>query len=300
MIYTLTLNPSLDYIMEVPVLQKGTMNRCENTYLLPGGKGINVSMVLHNLGMENTAILTIGGFTGEKLLQMLEDGDIKYDPIRLKNGDTRINVKVLGREETELNAKGITLDNYAIDELSKKITALKEGDVLILSGSLPKGVESDFYARLMSSLKEKKVKVVVDTNGQAFLQTLSCEPFLVKPNQKELEEMFHTQVENKEELVSLASRVQKMGAKNVLVSLGAAGALLVTEDEQVRWQMAPHGKVQNSIGAGDSMVAGFLASYLKNGDYQEALLQGVLSGSASTFSKKLATKEEIDALRKNL
>ena len=300
MIYTLTMNPSLDYVMEMETLSVGKMNRSKHTYILPGGKGINVSTVLTNLGVENVAILPVAGFTGKKLLELLREKKICYDVIEIDGEDTRINVKVLGNKETELNAKGSALSDTETEKLLCKLEALCENDILVLSGSIPSNIGTSFYETVMKRVNKKGIKVVLDTIGEGFLKALSQEPFLVKPNQIELEEMFDKKVETKEELVLLAKKVQDMGAQNVLVSLGGEGAMLLTEDGDVIFEKAPQGKVINTVGAGDAMVAGFLAEYVNTKDFAASLKYGIASGSASAFSKNLATKEEIDALRKNL
>lgn len=300
MIYTLTINPSLDYVMEMDKLIVGEMNRSKNTYLLPGGKGINVSQVLKNLSIENVAILPVAGFTGEKLLHMLSEKGITYEAVRLKQGDTRINVKVLGQVETELNAGGPDMTEDEKNALISKVESLSDDDYLILSGSVPKGLGEYFYADLMSYLQEKKVRVILDTIGENFKNALAKKPFLVKPNKEELESLFNVKTDTDEALLELAKKVQKMGAENVLVSLGKDGAMLLTEDGNVFYAEAPKGKVVNTVGAGDSMVAGFVAEYTKSMDMEKALKWGIAAGSASAFSKNLASKEEIDALIGNL
>lgn len=300
MIYTLTINPSLDYIMEMETLSVGKMNRSKHTYILPGGKGINVSIVLTNLGVENIAILPVCGFTGKKLLELLSESKIRYDAIEIEGDDTRMNVKVLGDMETELNAKGVALSETEVEKLLCKLEDLCDTDILVLSGSIPASLGASFYERVMKRVKKQGVNVVLDTIGEGFLNALPQAPFLVKPNQTELEEMFDKKAETMEELVLQAKKVQDMGAKNVLVSLGSKGAMLLTENGEVLFENAPKGKVVNTVGAGDSMVAGFLAAYVKAGDFAASLKMGIASGSASAFSKNLATKEEIDALRKNL
>lgn len=300
MIYTLTINPSLDYIMEMDELNVGTMNRSRTTYVLPGGKGINVSQVLTSLGIENVAVLPVGGFTGDKLLSLLSEKQIAYDALHLKKGDTRINVKVLAGAETELNAPGPEITENEKNALMEKLTKFSEGDYLILSGSVPSSLGDYFYAHIMKHLAHKKVKIVVDTIGENFKNALTQKPFLVKPNKEELEALFDTKTESPEELLNLAKEVQKMGAQNVLVSKGADGAILLTENHEVYEVAAPKGNVANTVGAGDSMVAGFLAGYLQKGDMESALKWGIAAGSAGAFSKNLATKEEIDALMKNL
>lgn len=297
MIYTLTINPSLDYVMELDKLTKGSMNRSKNTYLLPGGKGINVSQVLNALGEENVAILPVAGFTGEKLLQLLDEKGIDYEVVKMEQGDTRINVKVLGEEETELNAQGPQLSQEEKIQLLAKFEQIKEGDFLILSGSVPTALGSHFYADIMKTLQGKNIKVVVDTIGNNFLNALPFKPYLVKPNKEELAALFAT---GTSDTLELAKKVQKMGARNVLVSLGKDGALLLTEEGDVFHEKAPKGNAVNTVGAGDSMVAGFIAGVVAGWDFAAALKLGIAAGSASAFSKNLATKEEIDALMENL
>ena len=296
MIYTLTVNPSLDYIMEMDEICVGKMNRSKTEYMLPGGKGINVSQVLNELGVENIAILPVAGFTGEKLLDMLANKGIETNAIRLKEGDTRINVKVLGEKETELNAGGPKMEESEKKELFAKLEELKEGDYLVLSGSVPSNLGNSFYADIMEILSKKLVKVVVDTVGENLKNALQWKPFLIKPNVEELEDIFEEKVDSREKVLSLAVKLRIMGAENVLVSLGKEGALLLTSEDKCYEMDAPKGEVINSVGAGDSMVAGFLAGFMKTNDMEMALKLGIAAGSASAFSKKLATKQEIDAL----
>lgn len=300
MVYTLTINPSLDYIMEMDDFCVGKMNRSKNEYILPGGKGINVSQVLTHLGIENVAILPVAGFTGEKLLSMLVDKGIETKSIRLNAGDTRINVKVLGREETELNAGGPEFVKSEKEELFSKLRELKKGDYLILSGNVPKNLGDCFYAEIMEFLCKKQVQVVVDTSGENLKNALKWKPFLVKPNKEELENLFQEKIDSKDKLLRLAVKLRMLGAENVLVSLGEEGAFFVTQEDKCYEKEAPEGLVVNSVGAGDSMVAGFLAGYLETKDMEIALKWGVAAGSASAFSKNLATKQEIDALFKIL
>lgn len=310
MIYTLTINPSIDYVMELEHLTKGVMNRSTHTYLLPGGKGINVSQVLNALGVENVAILPVAGFTGAKLEQLLYEKGIAYDAVKMAQGDTRINVKVLGEEETELNAAGPELSKEEKVRLLTKTDQITDGDFLILSGSVPAGLGTHFYAEIMARLQEKNVQVVVDTIGDNFLNALKYRPFLVKPNKEELKALFvaDTTVDTSTaakpdtdtDTLELAKKVQKMGARNVLVSLGSDGAFLLTENGRVFCEKAPKGKVINTVGSGDSMVAGFVAGVVQKHTLQESLKLGIAAGSASAFSKNLATIEEIDALMENL
>jgi len=296
MVYTLTINPSLDYIMEMEDFCVGKMNRSKNEYILPGGKGINVSQVLLQLGIDNVAILPVAGFTGEKLLAMLANNGIKSETVKINKGDTRINVKVLGKEETELNADGPSMESSEKSELFSKLEGLKAGDYLVLSGSVPKNLGSSFYAEIMELLSRKKVSVVVDTIGENLKNALKWHPFLIKPNKEELESLFHEKVNNKEQVLCLAEKLIEMGAENVLVSLGKDGAILLTKEGVVYEKKAPEGIAINSVGAGDSMVAGFLAGFMKTNHMEMALKYGIAAGSASTFSKNLATKQEIDAL----
>ena len=296
MVYTLTINPSLDYIMEMDDFIVGKMNRSKSESILPGGKGINVSQVLSQLEIENVAIFPVAGFTGDKLLNMLANKGIKTKTIRLKEGDTRINVKVLGKKETELNAGGPEMNESEKKDLFSLLEDLKKGDYLVLSGGVPKNLGNSFYAEIMELLKEKQVKVVVDTIGVNLKNALKWKPFLVKPNREELEGFFHEKVESREKVLSLAVKLRIMGAENVLVSLGKEGALLLTSEDKCYEMEAPNSVVINSVGAGDSMVAGFLAGFMKTNDMETALKLGIAAGSASAFSKKMATKQEIDAL----
>ena len=296
MIYTLTMNPSIDYVMEMEELTVGKMNRSDTTYVLPGGKGINVSTVLNHLQVANIAILPVSGFTGEKLLAMLSERGISYEALNLSEGNTRINVKVLCQAETELNAKGPDLNAGEEEQLFDKLQALKKGDYLVLSGSVPANLGNRFYAKIMEKLKDKELKIVLDTTGEQFLNALKYKPFLVKPNKEELEEITGKKGDTKEDVSDMAKTVQAMGARNVLVSMGSEGGLLLTEKGQTFYKKAPNGQVINTVGAGDSMVAGFLAGYLESENMEKAFYRGIAAGSASAFSKNLATKEEIDAL----
>lgn len=296
MIYTLTINPSLDYIMEMDEISVGKMNRSKTEYILPGGKGINVSQILNELGVENVAILPVAGFTGKKLLDMLANKGIETKAIQLKEGDTRINVKVLGDKETELNAGGPKMEESEKKELLAKLEELKEGDYLVLSGSVPSNLGNSFYAEIMELLNKKQVKVVVDTIGENLKNALQWNPFLIKPNVEELEDLFEEKIDSREKVLSLAVKLRIMGAENVLVSLGKEGALLLTSEDKCYEMEAPNSVVINSVGAGDSMVAGFLAGFMKTNDMETALKLGIAAGSASAFSKKMATRQEIDAL----
>lgn len=293
MIYTVTFNPSLDYVVTVEHFTSGIVNRTTQELILPGGKGINVSLVLKNLGYDSTAYGFVAGFTGDELKKVLESSSITTDFIPVKDGITRINVKLRSDEETEINGQGPYIRQEDIDTLYKKLDSLKENDVLVLAGSIPAMMPQSIYRDIMKYLQEKKLKVVVDATKDLLLNVLEYHPFLIKPNNHELGEMFHTTITSKEDVIIYAKKLKEMGAQNVLVSMAGDGAVLVTEDNQVFRAKVPKGKVRNSVGAGDSMVAGFLAGYFANGDYMEAFQMGVCTGSASAFSEALATEQEV-------
>ncbi|MGN0476011.1 MAG: 1-phosphofructokinase [Ruminococcus sp.] len=299
MIYTVTFNPAIDYVVELVSFNIGEVNRTTREYMNLGGKGVNVSRVLTNLGIENTALGFVAGFTGEALKTGLGEMGVKTDFIRLKDGNTRINVNIKGITETDINARGPEISDEAIDELYSKLDNLKDGDILVLAGSIPASLPSDMYERIMSRLYGKGIKFVVDATKDLLMKSLKYEPFLIKPNNHELGEVFGIQLKNDDEIIYYARELKKKGAKNVLVSMAGDGAVLVDENNIAHRIGTPKGKVVNSVGAGDSMVAGFLAGYLENGDYQHALKMGTASGSASAFSEGLATKQEVmDLLNK--
>ena len=300
MIYTLTLNPALDYAVSVPNFKTGGVNRAQSEKILPGGKGINVSVVLHNLGVESVALGFIAGFTGEEIKRLAEELGCKTDFIRVKNGLSRINVKMKAQVESEINGQGPVLQEEDIEALFKQLDTLQEGDTILFAGSISKGMSSNIYAKMCEHLAGRGVRLVVDTTGQQLLSTLVYKPFLIKPNHIELEEIMGYKLSGQEDLLKGARKLQKMGAKNVLVSMAGDGALLLTENGDVYRMKAPKGEVVNSVGAGDSMVAGFLAGYEITGDYEKALELGIATGSASAFSADLATKEEVDALLENM
>lgn len=296
MIYTLTLNPALDYAVSVPNFQVGSVNRTQTENILPGGKGINVSVVLHNLGIESVALGFIAGFTGEEIRRLAEQFGCKTDFIRVKNGLSRINVKLKAETESEINGQGPVLQEEDVQTLFDKLDTLQEGDTLLLAGSLSKGMVATVYADICKKLSGRGVRLVVDTTGQQLLSTLEYNPFLIKPNHIELEEIMGYKLAGEEDLIKGAKKLQRMGAKNVLVSMAGAGALLLTENGDSYRMAAPKGEVVNSVGAGDSMVAGFLAGYETTGDYEKALELGIATGSASAFSANLATRAEVEAL----
>ena len=296
MIYTITFNPALDYIMVVPSCRSGEVNRTESEKIMAGGKGINVSIVLNNMGVENTALGFISGFTGGAIENILADMNCKTDFIKLDNGFSRINVKIKSDTETEINGQGPDISDDAVKKLYEKLDSLNDGDTLVLAGSIPNTLPDDMYERIMERLDGRGIRIVVDATRELLTKVLPYHPFLIKPNHHELGEIFHVKLSDKAEIASYAKKLQAMGAENVLVSMAGDGAVLVAEDGAVYECPAPRGKVVNSVGAGDSMVAGFLTGYLETGDYQEAFLRGVATGSASAFSEQLATREEAEAL----
>lgn len=292
MIYTVTFNPALDYIVRVAQLNIGEVNRAAYGEIMAGGKGVNVSLVLKNLGHESTALGFAAGFTGEKLVQDLKDKGCRTDFIFLDQGMTRINVKIKGQEETEINGEGPEITPVAVRTLMMRLERLREGDILVLSGSVPKTLPEDMYEKVIVRQQGKKVKVVVDATKKLLKETLEYHPFLVKPNHHELGELFGVTISNPEEALSYAEKLQQMGAVNVLVSMAGDGAVLLDEYGNRHMSPAPEGRLVNSVGAGDSMVAGFLAGYLETKDYEQAFRMGIAAGSASAFSEFLATREE--------
>lgn len=299
MIYTVTFNPSLDYIVSVDNFKMGMVNRTTKELMYPGGKGINVSMVLSNLGIKNTAFGFSAGFTGEEIIRKVREKGIEAEFISVKEGNSRINVKLRANEETEINGKGPKITEENIEELYTKLDSLKEGDILVLAGSIPDVMPKSIYMDIMKHLQEKNLMVVVDATKELLSNVLPFHPFLIKPNNHELGEIFGVEITTKDQVVEYAKKLQEKGAKNVLVSMAGEGAVLVTEDRQEYKAEAPKGKVINSVGAGDSMVAGFLYGFLKNKDYQEAFAYGVCTGSASAFSEELAQKEQVEELLKH-
>lgn len=296
MIYTVTFNPSLDYIVTVKDFTCGVVNRTCDEIIYPGGKGINVSMVLKNLGYENTALGFLSGFTGEKIQALLKEKGVATDFIPVETGMSRINVKLRSNEETEINGQGPKIEEKHIQELYRKLDELKDGDVLVLAGSIPDVMPGSMYMDIMKHLSDRKLKIVVDATKDLLVNVLEYHPFLIKPNNHELGEIFNVTLEKKDEVVEYAKRLQGKGARNVLVSMAGEGAVLITENGEVYKADAPKGILKNSVGAGDSMVAGFLAGYLEKENYKAAFAMGVCTGSASAFSEELATKEEVAAL----
>lgn len=296
MIYTVSFNPSLDYVVDVPQIELGRVNRAQSEILYPGGKGINVSIVLTNLGIENEALGFIAGFVGETLEMLLAKKGIKTDFIRLPEGVTRINVKIRAKEETELNGKGPFIEECYVQKLYDKLDRLNDKDVLVLAGSIPDCMPKSSYMDIMKRLADKNIPIVVDATKELLVNVLPYKPFLVKPNNHELGEVFGVTIKTKEAVVQYAKELANEGARNILVSMAGEGAVLLAEDGSVYMSDAPVGVLKNSVGAGDSMVAGFLAGYLQTGNYEKAFQMGVCTGSASAFSEELATKEEVMSL----
>ena len=301
MIYTITFNPALDYITQVENFKTGEINRTKTETILPGGKGLNVSIVLKNLGIENTALGFVAGFTGEELIRKLETQGVKTDFVKVKDGITRINVKISSVndnsvEETALNGMGPQITKENIEELMNKIQNMTVDDFVILSGSIPKNIDNNIYEKICEILNEKGITFIVDSTQELLINVLKYKPFLIKPNKEELKETVKCNIHTKEDIINSAKTLQEMGAQNVLVSLGNDGAILITKEGETYFSEAPKGQVINTVGAGDSMVAGFLAGYYKTKDYEYALKMGVSAGSASAFSVNLATKEEVDSI----
>ncbi len=293
MIYTLSLNPSLDYIVNVPDFQTGYTNRTTEELLLPGGKGINVSTVLKHLGVESTAIFFAAGFVGAEISRRLEAYGIVTEPVLLPEGCSRINVKIRNVEGTEINGRGPVIGEAYLAQLMERLRRLERGDCLVLAGSIPAGMSPTLYGELMAGLSGREIRFVVDATGEVLRAALPYRPFLVKPNRPELEAFLDTQITTDDALFDCAEKLQKLGARNVLVSLGGEGAALLAEDGRRYRSRAPQGKVINAVGAGDSMVAGFLAGYLETGDDAQAFRMGLAAGSASAFSEQLAEKDAI-------
>ena len=293
MIYTVTFNPSLDYIVSVDDFKLGLTNRTSSELILPGGKGTNVSTVLKNLGLESTALGFVAGFTGNEIVKRLNDMGIKSDFISIENGISRINLKLKSIDGTEINGAGPDISEEKVNELMDKLNQLKEGDVLVLAGSIPSSMSDNIYRDIMADLKDRGVMIVVDATKDLLLNVLEYHPFLIKPNNHELGEIFDVKLTTREEVIPYGRKLQEKGARNVLVSMAGEGAVLIAEDGQVFDAPAPKGKLINGVGAGDSMVAGFVAGWIEKQDYEYAFHMGVASGSASAFLENHATKEEI-------
>lgn len=300
MIYTVTLNPSLDYIVSMSKFQLGLTNRTDEEVILPGGKGINVSIVLKHLEIENTALGFIAGFTGEEIIKRLEISGVSTDFIKLKEGNSRINIKLKSINGTEINGMGPEIQNIELDKLFCQLQELKNGDGLVLAGSIPTSVPKDIYRTILKQVRDKDLLTVVDATGALLLEVLEFHPFLIKPNHHELGEIFDVKLRTREEVIPYAKILQAQGARNVIVSLAGDGAVLVAENGIIESVPAPKGILVNAVGSGDSMVAGFLTGWLGRKDYRYAFHMGVAAGSASAFSENLATKEEILQLYTNV
>ena len=298
MIYTVTFNPSLDYIVDVKDFKVGLVNRSAGEKILPGGKGINVSIVLGNLGFENIALGFRAGFTGDTLIKLLDDKGVKTDLVNVSDGMTRINVKLRSNEESEINGRGPHITDEKVEELYKKLDTMSDKDILVLAGSIPDTMSKSAYLDIMERLKDKDIKIVVDATNNLLMNVLPLKPFLIKPNNHELGEIFKVEIKSKDDVIKYGKILQDKGARNVLVSMAGDGAVLIAADGKIYQSKAPQGKVKNSVGAGDSMVAGFIAGYIENEDYEKAFKMGVCTGSASAFSENLATKEEVYELLK--
>lgn len=296
MIYTVTLNPALDYVMKVGNIRYDDINRSESEEIYYGGKGINVSVILTRLGVENKALGFVGGFTGEKLYKMLKKDGIDCDFNILKNGYTRINVKIKAQTELDVNAQGPAIDEEDIALLLEKLDGIKQGDFLVLAGSIPNTLPDDIYERILSRLDGRGINFVVDATGDLLKNVLKYKPFLIKPNHHELGDLFGVEAKSEQDIVFYAKKLQEMGARNVLVSRAKDGATLIDEQGSVTTFENVEGELVNSVGCGDSMVGGFLAGWIEKGDYSYALKLGAACGNATAFSQELATANEIKAV----
>ena len=296
MIYTVTFNPSLDYIVSVENFQLGITNRTSSELMLPGGKGINVSTVLMNLGIENKALGFVAGFVGDEIIRRLEEMGVQNGFIRIEEGVSRINLKLKSIDGTEINGQGPVISPEHVEELMKQLDRLGEGDVLFLSGSIPSSMPDDAYQKIMERLDGRGVQIIVDATKDLLLNVLEYHPFLIKPNNHELGEIFDVELKTREEVIPYAKKLQEKGAVNVLVSMAGEGAVLIDANGDVHMAPAPKGTLVNGVGAGDSMVAGFMAGWLEKKDYEHAFCMGVSAGSASAFSEHLATKAEIETV----
>lgn len=300
MIYTVTFNPSLDYIVEVPDFRTGLTNRTASELLLPGGKGINVSIVLTNLGIASTALGFTAGFTGDEIVRRLEAMGVKNGFIRLAEGFSRINLKLKSIEGTEINGQGPAIGEEKVQVLMTQLGRLTQGDILFLSGSIPASMPDDTYRQIMTALDGKGIRIIVDAAGPLLTNVLACHPFLVKPNHHELGELFGVSLDTRNAVIPYGRRLQEMGAQNVLVSMAGEGAVLIAADGSVYESPAPKGALVNGVGAGDSMVAGFMAGFMARQNYEDAFHMGLAAGSASAFSDTLANRQQIEAVYRQI
>lgn len=298
MIYTVTFNPSIDYIVSMENFSLGKTNRTTEEKMFPGGKGINVSTVLTNLGISNVALGFIAGFTGEEIKRLSIKRGILCNFIKLSEGNNRINVKLKNFDGTEINGNGPVISNHELQKLLEQLRHLKNGDTLVLAGSIPASLPPRIYQMIMEDLKDKNINIVVDATKELLTNVLSYRPFLIKPNKHELEEIFDMKITSKEEAIRYARHLQRQGARNVMVSLSEAGAILVSEEGESFEADVPPGNLINAVGAGDSMIAGFLAGWENTHDYKHAFQMAVACGSASAYSEEFATKDEVKTLLK--
>lgn len=300
MIYTLTLNPSIDYIVHVSNFKEGKTNRSRQEEIYPGGKGFNVSTILDRLQIPTTALGFIAGFTGQEIKRLMEQRGFLCELFELEDGQSRINIKMKDTIETEINASGPFISQASLERLFTRLACLQASDWLVLAGSIPPSLPTEIYTEIMKLVSSKEVNVVVDTSGEALLKVLPYHPFLIKPNLEELEALFQCQIKDLESIVFYAQKLQQMGACNVLVSLGKEGALLVDENHYFYQCPAASGVLKNSVGSGDSMVAGFIAGYLKSDDFSKALRLGSACGGATAFCEDLAEAELIEEVYQHL
>ena len=293
MVYTATFNPSLDYIVTVDDFKLGLTNRTTSELMLPGGKGINVSIVLSNLGIDNSAIYYSAGFVGEEITRRVQESGINAEEIKLSEGCSRINLKLKSIDGTEINGMGPDISEEDIQKLYEKLDKIQEGDTLVLAGSIPSTMPETIYSDIMDRLQGRGIRIVVDATKDLLMNVLKYKPFLIKPNNHELGEIFGVTLKTRESVVPYAKKLLEMGAENVIVSMAGEGAVFVASDGQVYMREAPKGKLVNGVGAGDSMVAGFVAGYLKEGELLHAFKMGLSTGSASAFSEYLATEDEV-------
>ena len=296
MIYTVTFNPSIDYIVSMDNFSLGKTNRTTEEAMLPGGKGINVSTVLTNLGVPNVALGFLAGFTGKEILRLCVERNISCDFLFLPEGNNRINIKLKNYDGTEINGAGPVVSAAVLTDFLQQLQQLKAKDTLVLAGSIPSSLPADIYQNIMEQLKEKDIDIIVDASKELLLNCLQYHPFLIKPNKQELEETFQTTIKNKEDVLHFAKQLQHLGARNVMVSLGSEGAIFLSEKGLELQADVPEGKLINAVGAGDSMIAGFLAGWANTHNYETAFHMAVAAGSASAYSEKLATKEEVEML----
>ncbi len=300
MIYTVTFNPALDYVIRMESLNLGMVNRSSAEAVYYGGKGINVSTVLKNIGVDSVALGFVAGFTGKEIEEGVKNMGVATEFIKLPEGMSRINVKIKAEQETEINGQGPKISMEQVEKLFDKLDRMEKGDCLVLAGTIPASLPSDIYEQIMDRLKDKEIHIVVDATKDLLLNVLKYHPFLIKPNNHELGEMFGVVLKTDEEIVEYAKKLQERGARNVLISMAGDGAILLTETKEVYKMGVPKGTVVNSVGAGDSMVAGFVASYFKEHDYLKALKFGTATGSATAFSEGLATMDKVEELLKTL